>query len=110
MPKPTLVCCPSIKTPRRPAHRTLLLRFGDGRCDRDRYRLCDLVLHGKDVGEIAVIALGPDMIASPGLNKLRRDPDAVSRFAQTAFEHIADPKLPPDLLHVDCAALVGEAG
>jgi hypothetical protein len=31
-------------------------------------------------------------------------------FPQATFEHIADPQLAPDLLHVDRAVLVGEGG
>ena len=87
----------------------LLLGVGNGRGDRDRHRLGDLVLHRENVGEIAVVALGPDMIAGLGLDQLRGDPDAVAGFAHAAFEHIAHAQFAPDLLHIDRAALVGEA-
>ncbi len=50
------------------------------------------------------------MITGLGLDQLRRHPDAVAGFPQAAFEDVADAKLPPNLLHIDCVALVGEAG
>jgi hypothetical protein len=43
------------------------------------------------------------------LSASRRHPDTVARLAQTAFEHIPDPKVAPNLLQIDRPALVGEA-
>src|SRR5690606_33055432 len=34
----------------------------------------------------------------------------IAHSAHAAFEHIADPELPADLLHIHASALVGEAG
>src|SRR5262245_9673796 len=44
------------------------------------------------------------------VDELSTDAHFVSRFAHTAFEHITHHQLEPELLHIDCAALVGEAG
>src|SRR4029453_12897562 len=41
--------------------------------------------------------------------KLSRDAHSVCRFANAPFQHVAHPKLAPDLLHVDGATLVCEA-
>src|SRR5258708_32858510 len=109
MPPPALVGGPGIKAFGRPAHRALSLSLGNGRSDGDRYRLGDLVLDREDIGEIAVVTLGPDVVAGFGLDQLRGDADAVAGFTQAAFEHVAHAKLAPDLLHVHRVTLVSEA-
>jgi len=48
----------------------------DGRGDRDRHSLRDIVLHREDVGEIAVIAFSPDVLAGLRLDELPSDTDA----------------------------------
>src|SRR4051794_1077100 len=78
-----------------------------------RFDCCDhtlgnLVLDGENVSEIAVVALGPDMVTGFSLDQLGGDTDAVAGFAHTAFEHITHPQLAPDLLYINGAALVGE--
>jgi len=70
--------------------------------------LGDLVLHCKDVGEIAVVALGPDMVADLGLDQLRSDADPIAGFTQAAFEHISHTQLASDLFHIDREASVGQ--
>jgi hypothetical protein len=40
-----------------------LLGGGNGRGDRYRDGIGDFVLHCKNVGEIAIVAFGPDMLA-----------------------------------------------
>src|SRR6266705_1406558 len=68
MPHAALIGTPGIKACRRLAHRPLLLGVSDGRRDGDGRGLSDFILHGENVGEITVVALCPDMVASPGLN------------------------------------------
>jgi hypothetical protein len=46
----------------------LALGVGNGRGDSNRHRIRDLVLQRKDVGQIAVIAVGPDVRAVLGLD------------------------------------------
>ena len=83
--------------------------MSDGWRDSDRHRLSDLVLHVENVSEVAVVALGPDMIASQGLDQLCGYPDAVAGFAQAALKDIPDTEVASDFLHIDRAAFVGEA-
>src|SRR5258705_7127184 len=45
-----------------------------------------------------------------GVYQLPRDTDPVSRLPQTAFENIPHAQFAPDLLHIDRAVLVSEAG
>src|SRR5947207_1615947 len=68
VPQTTLVGCPGIKVFRRLPHSALLFGLGDGRGNSDCRRLGELVLHRKDVREVAIVALGPDMVACLGLD------------------------------------------
>ena len=77
----------------------------DGADHADR----DLILHGEDVIERTVIALGPQMRAALGLDQLGGDADAIACLAHAAFQHVTDAEIAPDLLHVDRPAPVGGA-
>src|ERR1700756_2925010 len=65
----------------------------------------NLVLNLEDVGEIAVVALSPDVVASKPVNQLRVDPDSATRLSDTAFEDVCDIELARDLGHMLRAAL-----
>src|SRR5262249_60920827 len=67
MPQPALIGGPGVESSRRLPHRALLLGGDNGRGNCHRHCLGDLVLHCKDVGEISVAALGPDVLTSFGL-------------------------------------------
>jgi hypothetical protein len=69
----------------------------------------DFVLHGEDLGELAVVALRPEVRAGAGIDELRRDPHALARLAHAAFEHVAHAELARGLLHVDGPAFVDKA-
>jgi len=53
----------------------------------------DLVLNGKDIREIPIEPFGPDMDVVGRIDKLCRHPDAVPRFADAAFQYIANAQL-----------------
>ena len=55
--------------------------------------LGDLVLDGEDVGEVAVVALCPDVVAGRRVDKLRGDAQALAGLAHAAFEHVAHAEL-----------------
>ena len=76
--------------------------------DGGSYPLCDLVLHRKNVRDLAVVALGPDMVSGGAVDQLGGDPHPVARSSHAAFEHIAHAKLAADLLHIDSTAFVSE--
>src|SRR5439155_7958543 len=71
--------------------------------------LSHLVLQIEDVAETTIEPVGPKMCPGGGIDELSRDAHSVYRFANAAFQHIAHPKLTPDLLHIDGAPLVCEA-
>ena len=108
MPHSSLIGAPGIKTCLRLAHRPLLFGVSDGRRDGDGRGLSNFVLYGENVREITVVALGPDMIAGLGLNKLSGHANTVAGFSETTFEHVADAEFAPDLFHIDRTDLVGK--
>ena len=63
-------------------------------------RLGDLVLDGEDVGEVAVVAVGPEMAAGRPFDQLGVDPHPVPGLADAALDHIGDAQLLGDLLQV----------
>ncbi len=70
----------------------------------------DLVLDLEDVGQLAVVALGPDVAAGRPVDQLGRDPDAVAGLAHAAFERMPHAELAAHLPQIGGAALVGEGG
>ena len=70
----------------------------------------DLVLHVEKIGDGLVEALGPEMVAGLGIDKLDIDAQAIAAALNRAFEDVADVQLATDLLHIDMLALVGEGG
>ena len=68
----------------------------------------ELVLNVKDVGQLAVESICPDMSAGERIDQLRRHPDAVSRLSHAALEHIADAEIARDLGNEHRLVLVGE--
>lgn len=58
------------------------------------------VLQVKHIFMRSIKAIRPQMRPSLGIDKLTSNANAASGLADASFEHIADPKLPPNLLHV----------
>ncbi len=65
-------------------------------------------LNREDVLEIAVVALGPDMVAAFGLDELGGDAHPVPGLAHAALDDVIDTQLAPDLADIDRLALEGE--
>ena len=63
--------------------------FEQFRLDRAGDRADDFVLQFEQIGQVAIVALGHDVVAGVGLNKLRGDADAVAGFAHAAFDNIS---------------------
>jgi hypothetical protein len=75
MPQAALVSRPGVKVRGLFAHRASEFGIGDGRGDSNSDGSGYLVLQSKDVGEVAVVALGPHMLAGLGLDQLMRLPN-----------------------------------
>jgi hypothetical protein len=70
----------------------------------------DLILDGEDVGEVAVVPVGPDVVASHSVNQLRGDSHPPAGLAHAAFDDVADVQLFGDLGDIHRLALEGEDG
>ena len=53
--------------------------------------VCDLVLDGEDVGQVAVITIGPKMAAVLAVDELPGDTHALAGFSHAAFQQELDP-------------------
>ena len=62
--------------------------------------LGDVALDGEDIGQVAVVGLGPKMGVGPGIDQLRVHPHFARDPLHAAFEEIGDAELPADLAQV----------
>jgi hypothetical protein len=69
-----------------------------------------LVLDGEDVGEIAIVALRPELIAVGDADELGRDAQAAAGLLDAAIEHRGDGEGAPDLAGVGRLPLEAERG
>ena len=99
---------PSVQAFRWFALSTKVFRRVDVRLDGSNYRLRDLVLHRKYVGEPPVVPFRPDMAASGGVVQLSGNSNTVAGLADTALEYVAHTEFVGDLLHMDGLALADE--
>ncbi|MEI9924273.1 MAG: hypothetical protein WDN50_12740 [Bradyrhizobium sp.] len=65
-----------------------------------------LVLQREDIGEIAVVALSPDVISRHRIHELAGNTHTLPAFAYTAFQQIADTEIAAHLLYIRRLALV----
>jgi len=63
----------------------------DLQCPGDRGR--NLVLNRKQVAELAVEGLRPQICVTGRFDQLGSNPDAIARSAHAAFKHVGDTKL-----------------
>jgi len=77
---------------------------------RGNDRFGNLVLDRKDIGQFAVVAVGPDLIAGFGVDQLRIDPHPVSSLADAAFQDMRDVQLARNLPRLERLALQCEGG
>src|SRR2546425_8679590 len=85
---------------------TLDLGFFHRWGDRPDNALSHLVLQIEDVAETTIKPVCPKMCPGGGIHELSGDAHPVCRLANAAFQHVAHPKLAPDLLHIYGAPLV----
>ena len=90
------------------AHRSRGFDSLQRRFDGARDARGHLVLKFENIFERAVEAVGPNMRAADCVDQLRGDSHATARFADRAFEHVADAEFAADLLHVHSVALISE--
>jgi hypothetical protein len=85
-----------------PARRSpTLLYFHDLRLDRSRDARRDVVLNRKEIAELAIVALRPNVVSSQRVDELGGDADPVPRLADAPFQYVPGAELLADLLDVD---------
>ena len=52
-----------------------------------------VVLEREQVGQIPIVFLRQQVVVVDGVDQLRRDPDAVTRFLHAAFQHVPHTEL-----------------
>ena len=70
----------------------------------------DLLVDREDVGQLALVALGPDVAAVRHVDELNGDADAVAGFADAALQHLAHVEQASDLSDVPRRVLELKAG
>src|SRR5262249_37079666 len=85
-------------------------RFG---CDQLRPQLIgkpgdNFILHIKQIGHDFIEALGPEMRAALGVNKLHIDATPIAGTLNAALQHIRYVQFAPDLLNVEGLAFVSK--
>jgi hypothetical protein len=78
--------------------------------ERPREPTSDLALGLHQIVTIRIEVVGPDMRTRFRVDQLHVDLNPVDKPSHAAFEHIADPEVAANLLHVNWFALVGEGG
>ena len=68
----------------------------------------DLILDIKDVAQLAIVSLGPDMLTRRRVDQLPCDADASSRSSNTTLKDVANPKLSSHISNIDGSTLVGK--
>src|SRR5262249_51108728 len=100
MPQAALVGGPDVEALGGLAHCASPLGVVDSRGDGDGHCVCDLVLHRKNIREIAVVVVGPDVLVALSLDRLCSNAYPIACLPHAAFERIAHPEIASDLLHV----------
>src|SRR5262249_16359210 len=95
-----------LRSPSR-RHRNLCLKhfWLNGRDNRDRH----FVLQSKNVRQVTLKPVCPDVRASHRINQLPCNANLSQRLAHSPLKDVAHPKPAPDFLDIDRSALKGEA-
>ena len=83
----------------------LLLRAGKLRLQGVRHRLGNVTLHRKNIAQLAIVDLRPEMRIGHRVNELDVDAHLVARFLHASFQNIRDAELPCDLGQIGRRAL-----
>ena len=62
--------------------------------------LGNFVLEGKNVGQVAVVALGPYVVAGGGVDQLGGNANTLAAFTDTAFDNVTNAEIVADVMDV----------
>lgn len=99
---------PRIHALRRRPEGAIPLGASELRLDALDDPLGDLVLEGEEVVHVAVVALGPELLAEVRIHEPCRHAHPGAVAPDAAFEDVASPERTPDPAHVHVAVAVGE--
>src|SRR5262249_54250565 len=85
---------------------SLLLATAELRLQRLRDSLGDLALNRKDVSQLPIIGLSPEVGIGLRVNQLNIDPHLIGHFFDATLKNIVYPKMPCDLGEVGRLALI----
>ena len=68
----------------------------------------DFVLDGENIGQVAVVAIGPDVTVILAINELPGDADTRARLSDATFHNKLDPELSRYFRHLHRLALIGK--
>ncbi len=88
----------------------MLLTRRQFNCKGGNDLLGDLVLQRKDIAELSVIAVRPEVSARFGVYELGVNPHLVVGPSNASFQHVANPKLTAYLIDLDGLTFVREGG
>ena len=77
--------------------------------DRGRHAPRNIVLQLENIGQLAIIVLGPMLHTARRAGQLRGNPQPVSRLLDTPFENITNTEIAADLGNLHALVLVNEA-
>ena len=84
----------------------MLLATGQLRLQRLRDSFGDLALDAKDVSQLPIIGLGPEVGIGLGVNQLHIDPHLIARFLHATLKNVRYAKLLRDLDEIARFALI----
>ena len=105
MPYAALIALPRTQAFGRPATGDDLFGVVDFGNDGGRYGCCDLILDSKDITQLAVVALGPEMIALLRIDELDSNANLVTKATNAPFDNGSHSQLRPDLRDRETALL-----
>ena len=85
------------------------LGSADRRLDPHNNLLRDLVLDGKDIDQVAIKTLRPQMMAGGRINELSGDADPIPCSSHAVFDQVASTQFFGDTANRQVRTLVGEA-
>src|SRR5918993_4609210 len=100
VPQTTLVQVPRIQVFRTLGAGSFTLSFVEFRLHGSNQALRQIILHGKDVGSLSVVALGPDLMACVAVDQLRSEANSITDFADTALQKVSRAEITRDLSNI----------
>ena len=104
--QPTKISIVTLGVTRRFNRQRLLFATGELCPQRLRDSLGDLTLNGKDISQLPIVGLGPELRIGLRVDQLHGDTHVIGRLLHPTLENVHDSKLLPDLGQIARLALI----